>query len=198
MLSSIHPLGERGRNNAWAVTASAFTVGAVLGGVALTLTAALIGALLPTLRQSFVVLGVLLVAAGVLDLLGITTLGSHRQVNERWIDEFRGSIYGAGFGFQLGLGFVTYVVTWGMYVVLVAGLLSSSLTLDSWPLVAVVIGATFGLGRSIPVWAARWIDRPSRLSTFHKAMSDWGPRVRIGTAVIYILIGGPLLFGALA
>ena len=42
MLTSITPLGERGRGNSWAVTVAAYLVGSVLGGA---LTGAVLGLL---------------------------------------------------------------------------------------------------------------------------------------------------------
>ena len=45
MLASITPLGERGRNATWAITVTAFTVGATLAGAAV---GALLGGLVVT------------------------------------------------------------------------------------------------------------------------------------------------------
>ena len=35
----------------------------------------------------------------------------YRQVNERWLDQFRPWVYGAGFGWQIGAGLATYIKT---------------------------------------------------------------------------------------
>ena len=43
MLSSIHPLGERGKGNRFGLTAGAFVVGSVLGGASTGAVAALVG-----------------------------------------------------------------------------------------------------------------------------------------------------------
>ena len=48
MLSSIHPLGERARNNRYWVTVAAYAIGSVAGGVVLGLAAEGLGALLHT------------------------------------------------------------------------------------------------------------------------------------------------------
>jgi len=159
MLSSIHPLGERARGNRWGVTAGAFTVAALaaasLAGTVLGVAGGwLLGAPSTT---SMVVLGGLVVVAGALDLAGVSPPGPHRQVNERWIGVYRGWVYGAGFGAQLGAGMATYVVTWGVWVTFAIAVAAGS------PIGGAVVGLGFGAGRSLPVLAARWIDRPSRL-----------------------------------
>ena len=52
--------------------------------------------------------------------------GPRRQVNERWLDEYRGWVYGLGFGAQLGLGVTTIVTSAATYVALFAALLSGT------------------------------------------------------------------------
>ena len=42
--------------------------------------------------------------------------GPRRQVNERWLDEYRGWVYGLGFGAQLGLGVTTVITSAATYV----------------------------------------------------------------------------------
>ncbi len=68
MLSSIHPLGERSRNNRWSVTIAAFTLGAIA-------VAALIGGVLGYLGSHLDVpklaVGAIVAVAGLLDLSGI-------------------------------------------------------------------------------------------------------------------------------
>ena len=41
---------------------------------------------------------------------------TRRQVNERWLDQFRLWVYGAGFGWQIGTGLATYVKTAAVYL----------------------------------------------------------------------------------
>src|ERR1700682_4900336 len=111
MLASINPLGERARGNrgAWTVAAytgaavaAAATVGAVLGGLG-GLGAAVVGA-----GWSAAVLGLVAIGAGLVDLVVPgRLLTSRRQVDEDWMVRYRGWVYGAGFGAQLGAGVVT-------------------------------------------------------------------------------------------
>ena len=129
MLSSIHPLGERGRHNNWMITVGAFTiastmVGAIAGGLLGQVGSAMGAAVDP----GFLLVGtaVIAVAAGALDLARIRPPGSERQVNESWIGHYRGWVYGGAFGAQLGTGVMTYVVTWGVYATFAAALLTAS------------------------------------------------------------------------
>ena len=114
MLASITPLGERGRRSRWGVTVSAFLLGATLAGARRGRRAR--AARLAALGTgSAPALGCAsspsdsrsrrrLVLAVVLELPLRRVPGPNRQVNERWLDEFRGWVYGFGFGAQLGLG----------------------------------------------------------------------------------------------
>lgn len=158
MLSSIHPLGERTRQNRWGITVTAFTVGAV--GTAAGL-GALLGwagsALVDFTPGSTVAIGVIALGAGTLDATRVPAPGPKRQVNEHWIGTYRGWIYGGAFGVQLGAGLTTYVVTWGVYATLMVELLSGS------ALAGAVVGGVFGLGRSVGLLLAGRIDRASVL-----------------------------------
>src|ERR1700730_4317784 len=113
MLASITPLGERGRRSTWGVTVSAFLVGATIAGAGLGALAGGVGR--ATFGRSLgadtglLVLAVALAVAVAVDLKFRATPGPRRQVNERWLDEFRGWVYGLGFGAQLGLGVTTIV-----------------------------------------------------------------------------------------
>lgn len=187
MLSSIHPLGERSRNNRWVVTIAAFTFGSVG-------TAASIGAALG-LAGSFLDLPVWVLLtvvglAGILDLVGVAPPGPERQVNERWIDTYRGSVYGFGFGAQLGAGLATFVVSWGVYGVLVAELLSGSVAGGA------IIGAAFGLGRAAMPLASGWVDRPSRLTAFHVRLAKLARPVHLTSAAIIIGVAALAGIGA--
>lgn len=183
MLSSIHPLGERGRNNRWWLTVSAFSLGAVAAGVAVAAAAGAAGSLVLGGAAPPIVVAAVLVAAGTADLLGIAVPGPHRQVNERWIGEYRGWVYGLGFGAQLGTGLVTYVVTFGIYALVAASFLTAS------PAAGALFGAVFGLGRSVPLLAAAGIDRPSRLGPFHARMARLGQGVHRWAAAGLVLAG---------
>ena len=194
MLSSIHPLGERARHNSWAVTATAFTVGSILTAAAIGAALGTAGSLLDVSTSvTLASIAVTTLAAGALDLGRVRAPGPARQVDERWIDTYRGWVYGLAFGAQLGAGVVTFVVTWGVWATFVAELLSGT------PLTGAVIGAVFGAGRAVGLIATVRIDRPSRLTAFHERMRRLAvPAHRfagIGTVTVGAAVVGALLLG---
>src|SRR6185437_7828188 len=90
---------------------------------------ALLGALGSVALPTHARLTVLLVALGaavVLDGLPRTVPGPRRQVDERWLDQYRGWVYGDGYGAQLGLGVPTIVSSAATYVALLAAFLTAS------------------------------------------------------------------------
>jgi len=192
MLSSIHPLGERARHNRWALTVAAFTAGAVISGSLVGLALGAIGTAMP-LGSSGLLMATAAAAllAGALDMAGVQAPGPSRQVNETWIGAFRGWVYGGGFGLELGLGIATYVVTWGVYATYLAAVATASPTLGA------VVGATFGLGRSLSLWLAGYVDRPSRLTGFNRRLASAGPVVRRGSAALSALVGLGMVAGGL-
>lgn len=190
MLSSIHPLGERARSNRWWLTVGAFTVAAASAGALLGTGSTWLGSLVGGGVESPVAVAAVLVVAAVADLARVPVPWLHRQVNERWIGAYRGWVYGAAFGAQLGIGFSTYVVTWAVPALVVM----LAMVADPGP--GLMAGIVFGLGRSIPLLAAGWIDRPSRLGRFHQGMARIGRPVHVAAAVGVLLAGS--LLGATA
>jgi sulfite exporter TauE/SafE len=164
MLTSIHPLGERARNNRWWLTAVAFLVGSAATAAAIGGFLGAVGRVaLPDLSNTAG--PIVVVAAAALDLAGVAVPGPHRQVNERWIGTFRGWVYGSAFGAQLGAGVTTYIVTWLVPATLAVEVATRSATAGA------LVGIAFGVGRALPVLAAGWIDRPSRLRSVSRTMA---------------------------
>ena len=181
MLTSITPLGERGRGNRWRTTSAWLIFGHVVGGSALGLLLAGVGAILVLLGlelappTSTTILSVVVLGSAVFDLTGRRIPG-RRQVDERWLTKYRGWVYGLGFGVQLGFGFVTVVNTALFVAVCVAGaLLSATNSL----LLGVVYGATRGLVASVN---GRIRDTAS-LRRMHRLLDGLERPVRWGAAV---------------
>lgn len=191
MLSSIHPLGERAKGNRFGLTATAFAVGATLGGVATGALASLLGlalgAVVPDEAAVAVVVAVALAGAA-FERSGRALPSLRRQVDEDWLHEYRGWVYGAGFGFQLGAGVLTYITSAAVPVAVVAALLVDH------PLGAVAIMGTFGFGRGLSIIPARSIDTSDRLVAFHRRLQATAPAVR--TLSTSALVAAALAGGA--
>lgn len=178
MLSSITPLAERGRGHRYRATAAWFAVGSVVGGASLGLVTALVAIGVGAAGLSSTTLGVFALAAGVVAAASDTTsvafhLPVHgRQVNERWLDQFRPWVYGAGFGWQIGAGLATYIKTSAVYLMIAL----AALTGDLW--VAIGVGTLFGLVRGLAVFLGRRITSPSALADFHRRLVALDPRAR--------------------
>ena len=194
MLSTITPLTERGRGHRHAVTGTWFLLGALLGGAALGGLGAL-GALVGGSRDLGAAWagGIVAVAA-----LGGAALDSdvvrpalphhRRQVDEQWLDRFRPWVYGVGFGAQIGFGLATYIMTAGVYLVILLGALTGS------PGSALAMGLVFGLVRGSAVFASARCTSFERLTAFHRAFADLATPVRLIT--ISCLVAAATLAGS--
>ncbi|MCU1590876.1 MAG: hypothetical protein JWP11_2132 [Frankiales bacterium] len=177
MLTSISPLGERARGNRWAATATTYVVASALGG--LTIGTAL-GAAGSSWRPSPVVPAVVCALAAAADAVHrLPTL--HRQVDEDWLGRYRGWVYGAGYGYQLGLGVVTVMTSAATYAALALCLLSGS------TLAGAAIGACFGLVRALPLLQLRHADTPDRLRSIAARLEQLAPAAARGTTAVLAL-----------
>src|SRR5438105_2846841 len=185
MLASIHPLGERARGRRWGITVSSFIAGAGAGGATAGGALGLAGA---TVRHHaglplgpVVAIVVAAVLAGIALDLGVGGMRLptvHRQVNEDWLNRYRGGVYGFGFGFQLGPGVATIVTTATVYLTFAFAFLAGS----AWA--GLAIGAVFGLVRGASVLLAAGVQTPQQLSALHRRLQRWAPfsrRVTLAT-----------------
>jgi MFS family permease len=189
MLSTITPLGERGRGRRFRATAAWFVVGAVLGGAMLgalvTPLTLLTGHLDPTVAVGLAAGVVALGAAGDVGLLGYRLPLLRRQVDEQWLDRYRSWVYGAGFGWQIGVGLATYVMTTAVMVtVVLAGLVGS-------PEAAVMVGVVFGSIRGLAVLLTATVRSPADLLALHRRME----RLRRPVWVAVVVLQGALALG---
>jgi hypothetical protein len=168
MLSTITPFTERGRGHSYRATAAWFVTGASAGGA---LLGVLIGAGAAVVGLLHLPVDVRLWAAGAAALVAAGSDGRvigwelpvhRRQVNERWLDGYRSWVYGAGFGWQIGAGLVTYITTAALYLLIVIGMLTAS------PLAGLVFGIWFGLLRGLAVLLTRRIGSVGELLSFHR------------------------------
>ena len=167
MLASITPLGERGRRSSWRLTAGMHVLGGVAGGAAVGSVAALVGMLMLAgipLQVRIGALAAALAAGLAWELVRGRVPGPRRQVDERWLDDYRGWVYGLGYGTQLGTGLVTVITNSAVYVVPAAALMSAS------PPAGLLIGAVAGAFRGLTVLAAGRVTSTARLLAFHDRM----------------------------
>jgi hypothetical protein len=168
MLASITPLGERGRRSIWGVTITAFALGATGAGVAVGAGLGLAGAAAglggaAVQTRLAVVAGALAVAIA-LDTVPRVLPGPRRQVDERWLDRYRGWVYGLGYGAQLGLGLVTVVSSAATYVAFLAAFLSAR------PDAGALILGCFGAVRGLTPLAAAHVRSQRQLLELHRKL----------------------------
>jgi len=189
MLASINPLGERARGNRWRSTVTAYTlaamtaaavVGGALGGVG---RAAGVGG-----RWPLAALGAAAVIAGAADLRSPGSfLTTGRQVDERWLVRYRGWVYGAGFGAQLGTGVATVITSATVYAWLAATALSGSARAGA------LVGASFGMGRSVPFVAVAGVRAAPELRVRLRRLTVWSGAGRSVAAGINLAVGAACL-----
>jgi hypothetical protein len=184
MLASITPLGERGRQGHWTVTVAAFALGATGAGAVAGALLGGLGMLLPggfTGHARTVVVALALIAALPLDLSATTVPGPRRQVDERWLDRYRGWVYGLGFGSQLGLGVVTVITSAATYVVLLCALASGH------PLTGAAIMGLYGALRGLTPLLAAGVRTPQHLMALHTRLRGAdAATARAGAAVLAV------------
>jgi len=192
MLSSITPMTESGRGNRFDVTAGWFVVGSLVGGSCIGGLAAL-GAAGLALAQvpTTALLGVgaliaIATASTDMGLLGVELPIFKRQVNDAWLRRYRSWVYGAGFGWQIGFGVATYIMTAGVLLTIALAVLTTS------PFQALLIGATFGLIRGSAVFIGRPATSPAALARVHERLDAAAPASRAAAAWVQVLAAAVL------
>lgn len=192
MLSTLTPMSEAARGHRFWVTAVWYTLGGLLGGIALGLAVAPVAALVgwaqpqPLVGAGFVAAAAILAMATDLRLTGWRLPGHTRQVDENWITTYRPWVYATGFGAQIGFGLVTVIMTGALYLLVVV------MALTGDPLAAVALGGLFGLVRGAAIWVGFRLDRPAALRRFHQRFEALAPAsialmVVVETAVLILM-----------
>ncbi len=173
MLASITPLGERGRNSHWALTAVWFLLGSTLAATAVGASLGGAGELL--LPRSLMwstrlaALAVAVLVAAWLDLRDRPVPGPRRQVDERWLHRYRSWVYGLGYGAQLGAAVSTVVSSAATYAALLAAFLSGS------ALRGLFIVGCYGAVRGLTPLVGARVHTPDRLFALHAGLGRWRP-----------------------
>ena len=194
MLSTITPLSEGAKGHSYRATAAWFVFGAVAGGATLGGAMALLALGVHGLHLSPTVIGAtafgaaLLAAASDAGISWMRLPVHRRQVNERWLDQYRPWVYGSGFGWQIGTGLSTYITTAAVYLMVVLGALTTV------PLAALAVGTGFGLVRGLAVLMTRHLTDPAGLRSFHRRFTDAGPLA--GRAAIAVEVTSAVVLAA--
>ena len=172
MLASINPLGERGRNQRYSSTITAYLVGSTVAGAGLGGLLGLVGS---PIAAPAVALGVVaaLAAVGLFVDARTRVPGPRRQVNENWLGQYRGWVYGGGFGVQLGFAFLTIVTASATWVAFACALFSGTV----WA--GALVGGVFGLARALPILAAARVRDASALRALVRRLERVRPRVAV-------------------
>jgi hypothetical protein len=193
MLSTVTPMAERGRGHRFWVTAAWFVAGALAGGATLGGAAALGAALCSGISTdaALVVAGASALVGAVVDagLVGVRPPFFKRQLDDAWLDRYRGWVYGAGFGWQIGVGFATYIMTTAVPVTVVLAVLSGQ------PVVAVGVGLLFGLVRGSAIAISAPATTTAALARIHRRFAALEAPVRQASAVALVVVGVLALAG---
>jgi len=188
MLSQLTPVGEASRGYRYRTTATWFVLGAIVGGATLgAVMAALAVAVSGSGATSTALLGI---AAGVAVLgaaidggvLGFAPPFFKRQVNEYWLTRYRAWVYGSGFGWQIGAGITTYIMTAAVFVTVAFGALTAG------PWAAFALGVGFGLARGLAVLLTARRHTTTELFALHRRFDALGEPVRRAVIVVQLAV----------
>jgi hypothetical protein len=150
MVETVGLAGDEGRRWTTIAACATFAPGAVIGGVATFGLLALVGQAThgAGARLAYLIAAGIAVAAAVAEARGTRIVPQiRRQLPEGWRWTMPLPVAAGLYGILLGLGFTTFVLSFGVWAL--AGI---SVALGD-PTAGLVIGAAFGVGRSIPVIA---------------------------------------------
>jgi hypothetical protein len=188
MLSQLTPVGEASRGYRYRTTATWFVLGAIVGGATLgALMAGLAAAVSALGATSTALLGVaagLAVVGATVDsgVLGFMPPFFKRQVNEYWLSKYRAWVYGSGFGWQIGAGVTTYIMTAAVFVTIAYGALTAG------PVAALVLGVFFGFVRGLAVLLTARSRSTAELFALHRRFDALGEPVRRGVIVVQLAV----------
>lgn len=201
MLSQLTPVGEASRGYRYRTTACWFIAGAVVGGAMLggvmAALAAAVSAVGATLTTRLGIAAGLAVLAAAVDsgVFGIAPPFFKRQVNEYWLGRYRAWVYGGGFGWQIGTGVTTYIMTAAVFLTIAFGALTAG------PIGALAIGVSFGLARGLAVLLTARLRSTAELFALHRrfdALAEPVRRAVIGVQLAVAVVATAAAWGVIA
>ncbi len=148
MVETIGLSGDGARRWTTIASCATFAPGAVLGGVATFGMLSALGELVHGVggAVAYAVAATIAVAAAVAEARGTRIVPQiRRQLPERWRWTMPMPLAAALYGVLLGLGFTTFVLSFGVWALAGIGFALGD------PHAGLVIGAAFGIGRAMPV-----------------------------------------------
>jgi hypothetical protein len=198
MVETIGLAGDDGRRPTTLAACATFAPGAVLGGVATFVLLSLLGGAIHGAggHVAYVVAAIIALVAAAAEARGVRIAPQiRRQLPEGWRWTMPLPLAAALYGILLGLGFTTFVLTFGVWAL--AGI---SLALGD-PVAGLVIGAAFGIGRALPVLAVAPVVDTALGTWCIEAMAE-RPALyrafRLGDALTLSLVAAALTASAVA
>jgi MFS family permease len=188
MLSTITPVTEKARGRSYAATVPWYVLGAIAGGATLGLIAATLSVPVRSFdipsSAAVALVGVFSVVSVLSDLkVGGFQLPRHgRQVDRRWLDHYRSWVYGTGFGWQIGVGLATYIVTSAVYLTVAIAALTGSAGL------AMLIGVIFGTVRGLAIFLGVRATTLEALHALHRRLHEFEPASRVLMFTVQALV----------
>jgi hypothetical protein len=150
VIDTIGPIGHTGGRRTTIAACLAFLPGAIAGGLLTFGSLAALGDLLHGAggRASYLVAAAIALLAAVLEVRGTRIVPQiRRQLPEHWRRVMPMPVAAALYGVLLGIGFTTFVLSFGVWAL--AGV---SLAVGD-PSLGLLVGTCFGIGRAIPIVA---------------------------------------------
>jgi hypothetical protein len=148
VIDTIGPTGHTGGRRITAAACAAFVPGGIVGGVLTFGTLALLGQAFHGVggRVAYAVAAAIAILAAILEARGTRIVPQiRRQLPEHWRRVMPMPVAAALYGVLLGIGFTTFVLSFGVWAL--AGV---SLALGD-PRLGLLVGVCFGLGRAAPI-----------------------------------------------
>jgi hypothetical protein len=150
VIDTIGPTGHTGGRRTTIAACAAFLPGSIAGGLLTFGSLAVLGEALHGAggRASYLVAAAIALLAAVLEVRGTRIVPQiRRQLPEHWRRVMPMPVAAALYGVLLGIGFTTFVLSFGVWAL--AGV---SLAVGD-PSLGLLLGGCFGLGRAIPILA---------------------------------------------
>jgi hypothetical protein len=146
MIETIGPVGHSGGRRTTIPACITFTLGALAGGAVTFAALSALGSLLGGGHVAYVAAAAVAVIAAIAELRGAPILPQvRRQLPEHWRRVLPMPLAAAGYGVLLGLGFTTFVLTFGVFALAGTAVAVGDVALG------VAVGLAFGIGRALPI-----------------------------------------------